>query len=99
MSSGHNHRGVLPTAISASVVGEPVTVRGSLSQHVSTSPTLLGWNALKLTEQETAAIAKLRGKRQMAKTALGEIHQQTQGWVAGVVLIRLYLPAGYAIVR
>ena len=42
MSSGHNHRGVLPTAISASVVGEPVTVRGSLSQHVGTSPTLLG---------------------------------------------------------
>lgn len=48
---------------------------------------ILGWDDLKLTASESIAIARLRGKSVPSRTALNNIHLQTQGWVAGLVLM------------
>ena len=52
---------------------------------------ILGWEALKLTEQESAGIVKRR-KRNSAFTrdAMQRLYRKTEGWVAGVVLLTEY---------
>lgn len=49
---------------------------------------ILGWEQLRLTEQEVAAVAKLRRKRtSLSRAAVKNLYEETQGWVAGVVLL------------
>jgi ATP/maltotriose-dependent transcriptional regulator MalT/two-component SAPR family response regulator len=50
----------------------------------------LGWQELKLTATETAQIARFHGMRQhgdLAEVDLVRLHDLTQGWAAGVVLM------------
>ena len=57
--------------------------------------TMLRWDDLRLTEEESIGIAKLRhtvnllkrSGRKFSQELLHTIHEQTQGWVAGLVLI------------
>lgn len=48
---------------------------------------LLGWEALKLTEEESRGIVKLRQKRAVPRDAVHRLHHRTQGWAAGLVLL------------
>ena len=48
--------------------------------------TAIGWEDLRLSEAETAAIVKLRGHTLSAKD-LAALYAQTQGWAAGLVLL------------
>lgn len=47
---------------------------------------VLGWNELRLTQEESNAFVKLRGK-QLSEQALVDIYEKTQGWAAGLILI------------
>lgn len=50
--------------------------------------TMLKWDDLKLTEDESIGIARLRsGKKKLSQETLNVIHEETQGWVAGLVLM------------
>ena len=50
--------------------------------------TTLRWDDIKLTEDEAAGIASLRSsKKRLSQEFLHAIHEQTQGWVAGLVLM------------
>jgi len=48
--------------------------------------TVIGWDDLRLTEAETSAIVKLRG-RALARETLAGLYARTQGWAAGLVLL------------
>ena len=47
---------------------------------------VLGWNELRLTEEESNAIARKRD-RKLAAPALAELYNKTQGWAAGLILM------------
>ncbi|WP_024302644.1 BTAD domain-containing putative transcriptional regulator [Pseudogulbenkiania sp. MAI-1] len=55
-------------------------------RRVSGELVYVGADELRLTSDELAAVASLRGKPLGAETAL-RVHQRTQGWAAGVVLM------------
>lgn len=47
---------------------------------------VIGWNELRLTQDESNAFVKLRG-RQLSEQALVDIYEKTQGWAAGLILM------------
>lgn len=50
--------------------------------------TLVGWEELKLTEEESRAIVKQRSQSALlSSAALDQLHQAAHGWVAGIVLL------------
>ncbi len=54
----------------------------------SNNLTMLQWDDLRLTEEESIGIARLRGgKKRLSQKTLQAIHEQTQGWAAGLALM------------
>ncbi|MCC7483367.1 MAG: hypothetical protein IT529_00120 [Burkholderiales bacterium] len=53
---------------------------------VSGAMALVGWEELRLTVQEIAAIARLRGQP-VSEDAVQKLAERTQGWAAGLVLM------------
>ena len=53
---------------------------------------LVGWRELKLTREESDAIA-LRRRRGLSAQALAELYDRTQGWAAGLMLMLEQTPA------
>ncbi len=51
----------------------------------SGSLALVGWEDLRLTQRESLAIGRLRS--QLSREQLLALHEETQGWVAGLVLL------------
>jgi LuxR family maltose regulon positive regulatory protein len=47
---------------------------------------VLGWNDLRLTQEESNAIARKRG-RKLSAEALQKLYNKTQGWAAGLILM------------
>jgi ATP/maltotriose-dependent transcriptional regulator MalT/DNA-binding SARP family transcriptional activator len=60
----------------------PVMARLRVSQGM----TVLGWDELRLTREESDAIAASRG-RALGARARAELYARTQGWAAGVILL------------
>jgi LuxR family maltose regulon positive regulatory protein len=48
---------------------------------------VLGWNDLGLTLAESAGIIRLRAKTRQSKETISLLHEATDGWVAGLVLM------------
>ena len=48
---------------------------------------LLGWDTIQLAEEETIGISEIQGKHTLSATTLKLLHRETQGWVAGLVLL------------
>jgi LuxR family maltose regulon positive regulatory protein len=55
---------------------------------------LIGWQEIKLTRDETREMVEAQGIRDLQVNALAEIHQQTDGWAAGLILMREMLRTG-----
>ena len=53
---------------------------------------VIGWRELKLTQEESDAIA-LRRRRGLTQPALAELYDRTQGWAAGLILMLEQTPA------
>jgi DNA-binding SARP family transcriptional activator len=47
---------------------------------------VIGWNELRLTREESDAIAKKRG-RKLSAESLEKLYSKTQGWAAGLILM------------
>lgn len=47
---------------------------------------VLGWNELRLTQEESNAIARKRGRR-LSADSLEKLYSKTQGWAAGLILM------------
>lgn len=48
---------------------------------------VLGWEELRLRPEESAAIARLQGQGRVSRDTLRRLHEQTEGWAAGLVLL------------
>ncbi|MBI5446786.1 MAG: hypothetical protein HY900_36930 [Deltaproteobacteria bacterium] len=48
---------------------------------------VIGWDDLRLTRDETEAIVQLHDGRPPGAEAIDSLHERTQGWVAGLVLL------------
>jgi LuxR family maltose regulon positive regulatory protein len=49
--------------------------------------TVFGWDHIRLTEEETGAIASLQMHRKLPRTVVPNLHRVVGGWVAGLILI------------
>ncbi len=52
---------------------------------------LLGWEDIQFTVEETKEILRTKGKSRLAPETLAELHKKTEGWAAGLILILLDL--------
>lgn len=50
---------------------------------------VIGWEQLQLTTEETSGVLRLHSGKPLPKEALLQIYEKTQGWAAGVVLIKV----------
>jgi LuxR family transcriptional regulator, maltose regulon positive regulatory protein len=48
---------------------------------------MLGWDDLRLTLEETMGIVPLKARKIPSAEVIGQLHQATDGWVAGLVLM------------
>jgi LuxR family maltose regulon positive regulatory protein len=48
---------------------------------------IIGWEDLRLTLAESGEIARLRGKKRQADKWIRHLHERTDGWAAGLVLM------------
>jgi DNA-binding SARP family transcriptional activator len=48
---------------------------------------VVGWEQLRLTPEETSAVMTLRTGKALSKDSLRLLHEKTQGWAAGIVLM------------
>jgi LuxR family maltose regulon positive regulatory protein len=55
---------------------------------------LVGWQEIKLTQEETRKMVEAQGVRDLQADSLAEIHQRTDGWAAGLILLREMLKTG-----
>lgn len=80
----------LPTGINVVIVSREDPPEMFARARVSGRMALIDWEQAKLTEQESAAILRLRHKEQAIRLDSGtiaQLHRRTQGWVAGLVLL------------
>ncbi len=76
----------LPAGGSAIVIsrGDPPPELARL--RASRAVSLIGWEDLRLTRDETVSIVRKR-RRDLPRQALEQLHARTQGWAAGLVLL------------
>jgi ATP/maltotriose-dependent transcriptional regulator MalT len=55
---------------------------------------IIGWDDLRLTQEETFGIASLRGKGNVSEAMLSDLHKKSDGWVGGLVLMLNMLGSG-----
>ncbi|MGA6992544.1 MAG: hypothetical protein WBX50_01465, partial [Candidatus Deferrimicrobiaceae bacterium] len=48
---------------------------------------VIGWEELRVTRAECGKIARLRGKKKLSGEAIHHLHEMTDGWAAGIVLM------------
>jgi ATP/maltotriose-dependent transcriptional regulator MalT/DNA-binding SARP family transcriptional activator len=61
----------------------PVLIRLQANNLMS----ILGWDELRLTLAESAGLVQLRAKQKQSKEAIKHLHNMTDGWAAGLVLM------------
>lgn len=52
---------------------------------------VIGWEQLQLTPEETSGVLRLHSGRPLQKESIRQIHENTRGWAAGVVLMEASL--------
>jgi ATP/maltotriose-dependent transcriptional regulator MalT/DNA-binding SARP family transcriptional activator len=48
---------------------------------------LLGWKEIRLTEEESRELVRLRERRRLADETVSLLYRKTEGWIAGLVLL------------
>ncbi len=56
-------------------------------QRVNEAMTVIGWEELQLTLEETRGIVRLRKQERELPITLEQLHKKTQGWAAGLLLL------------
>jgi len=60
---------------------------------------ILGWDELELTTEETHGIVQLKAQKRLSKEIIQELHNKTNGWAAGLVLMLEHQGAAEVIQR
>ena len=61
----------------------PALIRSRANNLIS----ILGWEELRLTHEESSGLVKLRTKKKLQRETLQHLYNTTDGWAAGLVLI------------
>jgi ATP/maltotriose-dependent transcriptional regulator MalT len=48
---------------------------------------VLGWDELRLTQEESGAVLRLRSKQKLSKETIEHLHNTVDGWTAGLILM------------
>jgi LuxR family maltose regulon positive regulatory protein len=84
----------LPEGISAIVISRHQPPPSWIGLRAGNRMALLDWRDIRLTEKETAALIRLKTRQKFTDDALALLHQKTNGWVAGLVLMIEGMAAG-----
>lgn len=55
--------------------------------HANNFMNVLGWDELRLTQEESSALVKLRTKKKLQRETIQHLYNTTDGWAAGLVLM------------
>jgi tetratricopeptide (TPR) repeat protein len=78
---------VLPEGITVMLVSRTEPPKAFARLRANNMVGSLGWHDLRLTENESKAVARLHKKKALSQKAIKEFYRQTDGWVAGLVLL------------
>lgn len=86
---------LLPAGMGAILISRSVPPAALARKQTHRRLEVIGWEELRLSEAETAGIARLRKKaRPLPASLINEIHERADGWAAGVVLLLEAAEAG-----
>lgn len=82
-----NGLSVMPAGITVLILsrGEPPASFARLRAHERMAA--IGWDDLRLTPDESGEFLKMRGYKGLPKATAEALHQRTEGWAAGLVLM------------
>ena len=82
-----NGLSVIPKDMSAIIISRenppPVFSRMQANQEI----TLVGWDKIQLTQEETAGISRLQTRKRLPKETIHHLHMTMDGWAAGLMLM------------
>lgn len=76
----------LPEGIRVVVISRNIPPQSFARLRANSEMGLLGWNDIRLTEDETRRIARSNTGQRFDEATLSILHKRTEGWVAGLVL-------------
>jgi len=78
---------VIPHGIQVMVLSRNELPPGLARLRANNKTFFVGWNELKLTMEESRAIFRMKGQRGLTEETLLLLHQRTDGWAAGLILL------------
>jgi len=82
-----NGLSVLPHGITAYIVSRTGPPPDFARTQANSGMSVIGWEQLRLTPEETSSMMTLRTGKQVSKDSLRQLHEKTQGWAAGIILM------------
>ena len=77
----------IPDGINVIAVSRQALPPALTGLHANGLVSLLGWEDLRLTLDETSRVVGLRNRELRSKKLIGQLHSATNGWIAGLVLM------------
>jgi LuxR family maltose regulon positive regulatory protein len=87
---------IIPEGIRVVVISRTVPPEAFARLRANGLMALVGFDELRLTEEETAGIMRLKAKKSFTKNCVKSVHGRTHGWTAGLVLLLEKLRQGEA---
>jgi LuxR family maltose regulon positive regulatory protein len=82
-----NGLSTIPEGINVILISRSETPPALIQLRANNLMGVLGWDELRLTQEESSAIIRLRSKQKVPKETIGHLHNTVDGWAAGLVLM------------
>ena len=79
--------GAIPEGINIIAISRHALPPALTSLHANGFVSMMGWDNLRLTLEETTGIVGLRKHTIRSRNRIGQLHKATDGWIAGLVLM------------
>ncbi len=77
----------IPEGINVFLISRSDPPPALIRLRASNQMNLLGWDELRLTVDESGSILRLRSKRKLSKETIRHLHDTTDGWATGLILM------------
>jgi len=77
----------IPEGMNVFLVSRSDPPPASIRLRASNQMLVLGWDELRLTLDESGSILRLRSKRKLSKETIRHLHDTTDGWATGLILM------------
>ncbi len=82
-----NGLSAVPPGINVIVISRSAPPPALTRLRASNTLEIIGWEELRFTLEEAKQIIRLKDKRKLTEDTIAELHEKTQGWAAGLVLL------------